>query len=50
LVSCWVDRLLDTVSTGGVFELGEHAAKPSLEAASLGRSKLIGDDKVGKVQ
>tara|TARA_Y100000031_G_C8207079_1_gene379139 strand:+ start:1145 stop:1348 length:204 start_codon:yes stop_codon:yes gene_type:complete len=42
MVSCWVDRL------SGVFELSEHAAKSCLEAASLGGSELIRDDKAGE--
>jgi hypothetical protein len=49
LNSCWIgDRLLDAVSAGGGFKLGEHALEPGLEAAFFGRSELVGNDKAGE--
>jgi len=45
----WIrGRLLAAVSAGGVFELGEHALKPCLEAARFGRSEFCGNDKAGE--
>ena len=45
----WVgDGLLDTLSAGGVLQLGEHAAKPRLQAALFGRSELLGNGELGE--
>ncbi len=49
MVSLWIRcRLLAVVSAGGVFELGEHALEPGLEAALLGGGELVGNDKAGE--
>jgi len=43
-----VSLLICALSAGCVFELGEHALEPGLEAALFGRSELFGDDKAGQ--
>jgi|GEM_PF-4154233 len=36
------------MSTGGVFEFGEHAAKPRFQATLFARSEFFGNSKLRK--